>query len=114
MFEGFELPSAFLQLTFPAAGHSLPVLVGRRVIVRQTSEDVRHIGERDAKAFGDKDERDPAQHVSWIQALVRGGAFAGDQSLSFVEMQCGRGYPGTRDHLADGQRFGRVDVTDRT
>ena len=58
-------------------------------------------GERDADALRGPDERDPAQRVPGVAALVARGAAAADQALGLVEVQGGDG------GAAAGGRAGR-------
>ena len=60
----------------------------------------------DAIALGDPDERDPAQRVPGVAALVAGGSAAVDEALCLVEVQGGHGDAGACGQLTDGEFLG--------
>jgi hypothetical protein len=72
----------------------------------QGGEDHGDVGERDAEPFRDEDQRDAADHVPAVEALLPGAALGDDQTLALVEAQGRGGHAGAGDDLthAEGVR----------
>src|SRR5690606_2800280 len=98
-----ELSDAVVELRLPPAREPLPILHGRRAVVRQLVERGLDLAERHACTLRDLDDRDAAQHVSREAALVAGVAPALDQPLRFVEMDRRDRNTAARRDLADRQ-----------
>src|SRR6266542_2697059 len=96
--ELLEMTDARVQLGLPASRQLFPVVAGRRAAIRQLGEGGADVGQRDADALGDADQR----HAP-VAPLVARGAAAGDQLLPFVEMQRRDGHPTARGELPDRQ-----------
>src|SRR4051794_28382888 len=77
-----EAPDAVVELLAPLRREPLPVRAGRGAPVGQGVERGPDLGQRDAHALRDADERQPAQHLATEAALVAGRAAAGDQPLA--------------------------------
>src|SRR6185312_13654601 len=72
-----ETPDAVVELLAPLRGELLPVGAGRGAPVGQGVERGPDLGQRDADALRDADERQPSEHLAAEAALVAGRAAAG-------------------------------------
>src|SRR6266540_297706 len=101
--ELLEMTDARVQLGLPASRQLFPVVAGRRAAIRQLGEGGADVGQRDADALGDADQRHAPERVAPVAPLVARGAAAGDQLLPFVEMERRDGHPTARGELPDRQ-----------
>src|SRR5690606_38927799 len=87
----------------PGARDAGPVVLGGGARVGQLGQGVADLVEGQAHPLGDPDERDPAQHVALVAALVAGGAGRRDEPLGLVVAQGGGGHARAFAHRADAQ-----------
>src|SRR3954451_10469667 len=105
----FELEDPPVELDLPALRDTLPVRARRRAVVGQQLQDRGHLGERDADALGDPDQRHSAQGVPLVPALVARRTAADNQTLALVEMQSRDRHATALRQLPDRQ-LTRLDV----
>src|SRR5262249_57757850 len=97
---GGEVADALVQFGTPGLGEPGPVRTGRSPLLGKFGERLTDGGQRDADALGGAYERDPAQCVALVAALVARCTAAADQTLGLVEVQGGDGGAATRGQLA--------------
>jgi hypothetical protein len=94
----------------PARGDPRPVVLLRGATQWKLVECLPDVGERNAGSLRCPDEREAAQYVARVPALVPGGSHADDQPLPFVEVQRRHGDAAAGGDLADGELVGGLQA----
>ena len=89
--EAGKLPDPLVEVPLPAGGQLAPVLRGRGPALGQGIERGLDRRKRNSEPLGHLDDRDAAEHLARIAALVPSAPPARDEALRLVEVDGGHG-----------------------
>jgi hypothetical protein len=111
--QSLKMQDPIVEVRTPSGGEPGPIPAAGNTIGGQRGQRVPDAGQRNPQPLRHLDERHPSQGVAGVAALITRRSTAGDQALSFVEVQRRDGDAGPGRKFA-GKQFLAVHKLNNT